>query len=366
MRRALRIVAVVLVIGAVITALIASASALIVDLAASGTTPAPATSIDGDVRWNVVIRHTATGWQIDSSRIRGGAWTATQATGKPDTPTQGDVITAWASATPDGQAEWLELFYDPPVASVAAVSLYESYNPGAVTRVTLFPTDQGDDRDAVVAWEGQAKIEVRSLRSVTVPTTQRVLTITSDAASSLQHKSIRRVKLDIDSPAVPGWNEIDAVGLQDRAGTMHWARRALASSSYGNDQLGQPTSPAADALVPWWADVRRPERPFAVGEVNTEHRLVEYRGWPLPALRADVLGQPAPVLPIRPVPFGFAVDTLIFAVVAALAGVLLRWPARFVTESNRLRRGCCLRCGYDLQYNLTAGCPECGWRRGTS
>src|SRR5206468_3135804 len=104
---------------------------------------------------------------------------------------------------------------------------------------------------------------------------------------------------------------------------------------------------------------------FGRGDVNTEHRVVEYRGWPLPAMRADVAGKPSPVLPLRPVPLGFVLDTLIFAAAAALVGWLARWPARFVTESNRLRRGCCLRCGYELHFNFAQGCPECGWRRET-
>ncbi|HEX5243530.1 MAG TPA: hypothetical protein VFW23_09750, partial [Tepidisphaeraceae bacterium] len=43
------------------------------------------------------------------------AWGPEQATGKPDTwPRSGDIQTAWASKTPDGQPEWLELGYGPP------------------------------------------------------------------------------------------------------------------------------------------------------------------------------------------------------------------------------------------------------------
>jgi len=36
---------------------------------------------------------------------------------------------------------------------------------------------------------------------------------------------------------------------------------------------------------------------------------------------------------------------------------------RFLRESLWLRRGCCMRCGYDLRFDLANGCPECGWRR---
>jgi hypothetical protein len=45
--------------------------------------------------------------------------------------------------------------------------------------------------------------------------------------------STTQIKIYLDSPAVPGWNEIDAVALVDAQGKRHWARRAAASSSYG-------------------------------------------------------------------------------------------------------------------------------------
>ena len=42
----------------------------------------------------------------------GRAWGPEQALGAPDTPGSGDIQTAWASATQDGQDEWLELDFD--------------------------------------------------------------------------------------------------------------------------------------------------------------------------------------------------------------------------------------------------------------
>src|SRR5207248_11728619 len=40
-----------------------------------------------------------------------------------------------------------------------------------------------------------------------------------------------RVRLIIDSKGVEGWNEIDAVGLDDASGKTHWASAAIASST---------------------------------------------------------------------------------------------------------------------------------------
>ncbi len=48
-----------------------------------------------------------------------------QAAGPPDTPGPGDQATAWASGTPDGQAEWLELEYAEAVVP-SALKVYET------------------------------------------------------------------------------------------------------------------------------------------------------------------------------------------------------------------------------------------------
>ena len=43
---------------------------------------------------------------------------------------------------------------------------------------------------------------------------------------------VQRIKLYIDSAKVPGWNEIDAVGLEDLMGQKHWATKVEASTTY--------------------------------------------------------------------------------------------------------------------------------------
>ena len=54
-----------------------------------------------------------------------------------------------------------------------------------------------------------------------------------------QGTSTRRIKVYLDSSAVPGWNEIDAIALHDRDGTIQWASNAWASSSFGENR-GMP------------------------------------------------------------------------------------------------------------------------------
>ncbi len=142
------------------------------------------------------------------------AWGPEQATGSPDTQGPGDIVTAWASLTPDGQDEWLLLEYAEPVVP-AAVLVHETYNPGALCRVTAFRLN-GEE---VEVWKGKD------------PTAPEAGVGVSEIAIDKPFKT-NRVKLTIDSKAVPGWNEIDAVGLRDGAGKTHWATSAEASSTY--------------------------------------------------------------------------------------------------------------------------------------
>jgi hypothetical protein len=141
-------------------------------------------------------------------------WGPEQATGPPDTTGPGDIVTAWASQTPDGQDEWLMLEYAEAVLPTA-VLVHETYNPGALVRVTAFKLD-GEE---VEVWKGKDPTEPGAGAGV------------SDVAIDTPFKT-NRVRIYIDSKAVAGWNEIDAVGLRDSSGQTHWATSAAASSTY--------------------------------------------------------------------------------------------------------------------------------------
>lgn len=138
-----------------------------------------------------------------------------QATGRPDVPQAGDNSAAWASQTPDGQREWLLCEYATPIEARAIV-VYESYNPGALVRISAFNA-AGDE---TIAWEGDDPTPRGRPRGISV------IPVKLDFA-------VQRIRLSIDSPAVPGWNEIDAVGIEDAGGTIHWASKAEASSTFG-------------------------------------------------------------------------------------------------------------------------------------
>jgi speckle-type POZ protein len=130
-----------------------------------------------------------------SSQYGTGSWSAQHALGPPDVfPEGGDRGGAWASRDADGGPEFLELAFGAP-RRIRAVEIYETYNPGAVTRVTLV----GDAGLRKVLDQDAGKIDAPSYK-------QRIDFECTDEAYD-------EVRVDLDSDAVPGWNEIDAVGI---------------------------------------------------------------------------------------------------------------------------------------------------------
>mgnify|MGYP002624359706 CR=1 FL=1 len=143
-------------------------------------------------------------------------WGSEQATGEPNTQGAGDITTAWASSTQDGQIEWLELTYDQAVKPVE-VHVVETYNPGALFKVTA-STSSGME---VVLWKGKDP----------TPPDAAERRGTSKVKVTAAIKT-NRIRIHLASDKVPGWNEIDAVGIKDDAGKMHWAKSATASTEY--------------------------------------------------------------------------------------------------------------------------------------
>lgn len=131
-----------------------------------------------------------------SSEFTSFLWSANEATGAPNTNTCGDITTAWASATPDGQREFLVLGYSTP-QNVASIIVRETYNPGAVDTIYLRNASNG-------SWN-----MVFSQTAASVAVCPRNFMVNITPTSYL----VNAVRLAINSPAVLGWNEIDAVGI---------------------------------------------------------------------------------------------------------------------------------------------------------
>ncbi|MEO1970405.1 MAG: hypothetical protein ABGX07_02560 [Pirellulaceae bacterium] len=155
---------------------------------------------------------------IEMPAVAGRPWGTKQATGPPNTAAAGDFQTAWASLSPDGQDEWLELTYQDTVLP-KKVEIHETFNPGAVYKITVF-----DGKEEAVAWEGKDPTPANRQKAVsTIDLTTEVKT--------------NRIRIYLKSKAIAGWNEIDAVGLVDAGGKRQWAEGATASSTFA-DQIG--------------------------------------------------------------------------------------------------------------------------------
>ncbi len=152
------------------------------------------------------------------------SWGVEQLIGEPDTGSYSDNTTAWASQTMDGQAEWIIVDFAEAVTP-ASIEVYETFNPGALTKVSIFDPLGRE----VVVWKGKDPTQPPAPGGV----------------SKLPVSTIwqtRQVKIYLDSPATPGWNEIDTVGLVDTNGKTHWPINATASSAYGGRESSRVSS----------------------------------------------------------------------------------------------------------------------------
>lgn len=279
MRRSLRFILRLGVLGLVTTLAIAWVLAAGVDVQQGSQSSAD--RFEGEEHWTITRLDRAGAAQITSIRERVGdvPWSPQQAAGKPDCPQLGDQHNAWASLG-TSSPEWLILEY-PKAVIPRRVDVYESYNPGAVVKVTLFD-EQGKE---VEGWSGVDPTPPGATQGNT-PVSK--IPITASAATS-------RIKLYIASDKVPGWNEIDAVGLIDDQGNEQWAKRVSASSTYASS-YGLQRVPQGDAmeLAPSWSGLRERTPALRDGQITCEERRIDARGWPMLALFSSTQVAAAP------------------------------------------------------------------------
>ncbi|MEQ1585691.1 MAG: hypothetical protein ABL895_07435 [Cyclobacteriaceae bacterium] len=144
----------------------------------------------------VKIRQYATKVIRYSSQYSNTSWAATRALGKENVyPNYGDYSNAWASLSDDEQREYLELGFD-TLQTVKTIQIYETWNPGAVDSVFL--RDASSKKWNLV----YAKPAVKNL-----PEKSRIFTFYLIET----HYFTDAIRIAINSPVIPGWNEIDAV-----------------------------------------------------------------------------------------------------------------------------------------------------------
>jgi len=171
-----------------------------------------------------------------------GTWPARRpfgpeaACGPPDASEPDTEGMAWATKDLDAKDEWLLLEYAAPLRGTS-LEVHETHNPGAIAAVAIL-TPQGDELEM---WRNR---DVKSTAEA-----QRILHIDLPLGFEFE-----RVKLYLASEAVAGRNEIDAVGLRDDKGEIHWACRATASSTLapGPEVVSSvPAEVPRDPLLPW-------------------------------------------------------------------------------------------------------------------
>ncbi len=152
------------------------------------TQATPAILAARGVRW-------AAGVTEFSSQYSTGRNAAGDVVGPPDVlPRSGDVDGAWASLETDAGYEWVTVRFAAPTSAVAVVWA-ETFNPGAVVRVD----DVTDPAAPVALWQGEAA-------PVSQPADVAQVTLAAP-------RPIAAVRLVLDTRRVPGWNEVDAIGL---------------------------------------------------------------------------------------------------------------------------------------------------------
>ncbi len=132
-----------------------------------------------------------------SSQYDANTYSAVQALGAPDAyPAYGDLVAVWASLTADDQREYLDLQFATP-APVNFVEVVETWNPGSLDKVSVRNRNTGVYQ------------EVWSAVAAPAPPVSRKFDVVFPEPQYL----VDAVRVEFNSPAVPGWNEIDAVGI---------------------------------------------------------------------------------------------------------------------------------------------------------
>ncbi|MBZ0199224.1 MAG: hypothetical protein K8H86_05100 [Ignavibacteriaceae bacterium] len=163
-----------------------------------------------------------------SSQYGSGSWSANQILGSPNVyPAYGDNASAWTFSTQDGQREWIELKFNNP-APISSIGIYETFNPGAVD--TIYVKNPLNGLWDMV-WSGTAAFAGAQSRIFIVDFPLTVY-------------SVSEIRLAINSPAVGGWNEYDAVEISPVSLVPPYRVNTMPSNStsgtYANALAGVP------------------------------------------------------------------------------------------------------------------------------
>ncbi len=131
-----------------------------------------------------------------SSEYTASSWSAAQVLGEPNAyPNGGDNSSAWASLAEDDKSEFIEVAV--PAYRVQAVQVYETYNPGAIRSIDIRLASGVERR----VFTGEPRVRSEQAR-------------VEEAGFACTDEKVVAVRVTLDSAAVPGWNEIDAIAVR--------------------------------------------------------------------------------------------------------------------------------------------------------
>ncbi len=141
-------------------------------------------------QWAASVRAVSSEWSPTS-------WSAFNVLGAPDVyPQHGDLAKAWASREQDAPTEFIEVGFAEP-AHASALQVAQTFNPGAIAAVEL------------ITASGQHIQIAGAPNTFVAGSTSRIDTFSTACTS----EPIVAARVTLNSAAVPGWNEIDAIGL---------------------------------------------------------------------------------------------------------------------------------------------------------
>lgn len=141
-----------------------------------------------------------------SSEYSSTSWSAQQVLGPPNVyPGNGDNTLAWASRDADAATEFIEVGFAQPTA-MRELQIVETYNPGAIASVETI--DVQGTRTTLIPCGGTFTTGACHANQIGPAGSAAQITKVPLTCGS----AIAAVRVTLASGAVPGWNELDAIG----------------------------------------------------------------------------------------------------------------------------------------------------------
>ncbi|HZF99728.1 MAG TPA: T9SS type A sorting domain-containing protein [Chitinophagales bacterium] len=148
-------------------------------------------------QWASYLIDFSSEYHVEADSICNTTWAACQILGEPNVyPIYSDHGGAWSPSSADDQREFIAVGFDSAMA-IDGVYVYETLNTGAVDSVYVRNAATGAWN---LVWSDSAEVQ---------DNTAKVLFATFPMTSYL----VDGVRLAVNSPAVPGYNEIDAISV---------------------------------------------------------------------------------------------------------------------------------------------------------